>query len=52
MIIKGRIRQLVKGYNMSKNFGDALILKAEQLVKDACRRAEANGRKTVMSKDL
>jgi histone H3/H4 len=52
LIVKAKIRDVAQGFNVSGDFADALDKKAEQLVKDACARAEANGRKTVMAKDL
>jgi histone H3/H4 len=52
LIVKAKVREVTQGFNVSGDFADALDKKAEQLVKDACARAEANGRKTVMAKDL
>jgi len=52
VIVKTKIKEMAQGYNVSSDFADALDEKAKQLIKDAIRRAEANGRKTVMSKDL
>ncbi len=52
IIVKTKIRELAQGYNVSSDFADALDEKAKQIIRDAIRRAEANGRKTIMSKDL
>lgn len=52
IVVKSKIKELAVGYNISSDFADALDEKAKILVKEAIRRAEANGRKTVMSKDL
>ena len=52
IIVKAKIKSLVPGYNVSGDLAPALNAKVEQLVKDAAARAEANGRKTVMAKDL
>jgi histone H3/H4 len=52
LIVKAKIREVAQGFNVSGDFADALDKKAEQMVKDACARAEANSRKTVMAKDL
>lgn len=52
VIVKSKVKELVTGYNLAGDFADALDEKAKQLVKDAVRRAEGNGRKTVMAKDL
>ncbi|MBD3310401.1 DUF1931 domain-containing protein [Candidatus Woesearchaeota archaeon] len=52
LVVKAKIKDVAKGYNIAGDLADALSAKIEQLVKDACARAEANGRKTVMAKDL
>ncbi len=52
LIVKSRLKDAAKGFNVSGDFGDALSEKVEQLVKEACKRAESNNRKTVMAKDL
>ena len=52
LVVKAKIKEYVNGLNVTGDFADALDKKVEQLVKDACARAEANGRKTVMPKDL
>jgi len=52
IVVKSKIKELATGYNVAGDFGDALDEKAKMLVKDAVRRAESNGRKTVMAKDL
>ena len=55
LIVKAQIKEVVKSTgvdNVSADFGDKLNEKATELVKEACRRAKENGRKTVMAKDL
>jgi len=52
LVVKAKIKDVAKGYNVSGDFADELDKKAQQLVKDACKRAEGNNRKTVMAKDL
>ena len=52
LIVKAKIKDVCKGYNVAGDLADALSAKAEMLLKDACKRAEANNRKTVMAKDL
>lgn len=52
LIVKAKIKTAVPGYNVAGDFAEALNEKVEKLVKDAAERAEANGRKTVMAKDL
>ncbi len=52
LVVKAKIKDVAKGYNVAGDFADALSDKVEALVKESCKRAEANGRKTVMAKDL
>lgn len=52
IVVKAKIKDIVKGYNISGDFPDAVSRKVEKLILEACKRAEANGRKTVMIKDL
>jgi histone H3/H4 len=52
IVVKAKIKELAKGYNVAGDFADALNEKTRDLVKDAIKRAEANNRKTIMAKDL
>jgi len=52
LIVKAKIKSVVPGYNVAGNFSEALDKKVEELIKLAAKRAEANGRKTIMDKDL
>lgn len=52
LIVKAKIKEVAKGCNVAGDFADELDKRAQDLVKAACERAEANGRKTVMAKDL
>jgi len=52
LVVKAKLKDAAKGYNVSGDFAEALDKKLRQLVADACNRAEGNNRKTVMSKDL
>ena len=52
LVVKAKIKSVVPGYNVAGDFAEALNKKCEELVKAAAARAEANGRKTVMAKDL
>ena len=52
LVVKAKIKDVAKGMNVSGNFAEALSAEVESLVKKACARAEANGRKTVQAKDL
>lgn len=52
LIVKTKIKDVAKGFDVSRDFADALHVKVEQIIKEACTRAQANGRKTVMAKDV
>ncbi len=52
IIVKAKVKELSRGYNVSGDVADALDKKAKQLLQDAIKRAEANGRRTIMAKDL
>lgn len=52
IIVKAKLKELAKGYNVAGDFADALDAKAKELVKAAIQRAEGNNRRTVMAKDL
>ncbi len=52
IIVKAKIKEIAKGFNVAGDVADALDKQVEQMVKVACKRAEANGRRTLMAKDL
>ncbi|MBW2985211.1 DUF1931 domain-containing protein [Candidatus Woesearchaeota archaeon] len=52
LIVKSNIKNVVENYNVSGDFSDALNDKVRKLIMDAVARAEANGRRTVMAKDI
>jgi len=55
LIVRSNIKQYTKNEglnNVSGDFADKLQKKIEELIKEACQRAKANGRNTVMAKDL
>lgn len=52
LVVRSKIKELTENFSVSSDFGDALDEKVKVLIKDAIRRAESNGRRTVMSKDL
>lgn len=55
-VVKSKIKEAAlaegKQLNVSGDFADALDKRVEQLVREASERAAANGRSTVMAKDL
>lgn len=57
LIVKAKVKDFVlqaAGENLSvaSDFSDALNEKVQELVKNAIGRARANGRKTIMAKDV
>ncbi len=52
LVVKAKIKDVAKGFNVAGDVAEALDKKVTQLVKDACKRAEANNRRTLMAKDL
>ncbi|MBN1385629.1 DUF1931 domain-containing protein [Candidatus Woesearchaeota archaeon] len=52
LVVKAKIKDYAKGFNVAGDFADELSKKCTEMIKAACTRAEANGRKTVMAKDL
>lgn len=52
LVVRSKIKDFAKNMNVSGDFAEALSSKVEMLVKEACKRASENGRKTVQSRDL
>lgn len=52
LIIRSKIKEYIGEMSVAGDFADSLHEKVLQLVKDAVRRAQENGRKTIMAKDL
>jgi histone H3/H4 len=56
VIVKSAVKEFVHSFmpkgNVSSDFAGKLEEETKMLIKQACKRAEANGRKTVMAKDL
>jgi histone H3/H4 len=52
VIVKSKIKEMVGTYNVSADFTEELNKKVKQMIQDAMKRAEANGRKTVMGRDI
>ena len=52
LIVRSRIKDITGELQVSSDFAPALEKKVEQLIKEACARAKANQRRTVMAKDL
>ena len=52
LVVKAKLKEAAKGYNVAGDLADALDKLLQKAVAGACKRAEANGRKTVMAKDV
>ena len=56
LVVKAKIKELAKidekSLNVSTDFYEEINKKVTNLIKKACQRARANGRNTVMSKDV
>ncbi len=52
LVVKAKIKSAVPGYNVAGELAEALNTKVEEILKAAAARAEANGRKTIMAKDI
>jgi len=51
LIVKSQIKDIAK-MNVSVDFAPALEEKVKKLIEEAVERADANGRRTLMAKDL
>ncbi|MGV8087180.1 MAG: DUF1931 domain-containing protein [Candidatus Woesearchaeota archaeon] len=52
VIVKTKIKDMVGTYSVSADFSEELNTKVKHMIEDAVKRAEANGRKTVMARDI
>ena len=52
LVVKAKIKDVCEGFNVAGDLAEALSAKVESAVQDAVKRAESNGRKTVMGKDV
>jgi len=52
LVVKSKIKEYTGEFNVAGDFADALNMKVESLIRDAMKRAEGNGRRTIMAKDL
>jgi len=52
LVVRSKIKDFAKNMNVAGDFAESLSAKVEVLVKEACKRASENGRKTVQSRDL
>lgn len=52
LVVKAKIKDYAQGYNVAGDFAEALNEKVVSLIKEAAKRADGNGRRTMMAKDL
>ena len=52
VIVKAKIKEYSNGLNVAGDFAPALNKKVEDMLETAVARAKANGRRTIMAKDL
>lgn len=52
LIVKNAVKEAAGNMNVSGDFYDKLDEEVQELVDQATKRAEANGRKTVQARDL
>jgi histone H3/H4 len=56
LVVKAKIKELAKiddkALNVSVDFYEAINKKVEGMILECCKRAKANGRNTVMGKDV
>lgn len=52
VLTKIMIKEIAKGFKISSDFYLALDQEVTNIIKSSIRRAESNGRRTIMSKDL
>lgn len=52
VVVKAKVKELAGNYNVAADFYEALDAAVKELIKKATERAEGNGRRTVMAKDL
>lgn len=52
LIVKSKIKEVAKEFNVAGDFADALDKMAMEHIKTAVKRADANGRRTVQARDV
>ena len=52
LVSKTGIKEICEDMSISSDFYPAIEEKVKQIIKEACNRASANSRRTVMGKDL
>jgi histone H3/H4 len=52
LVVKAKLKEVCKGFNVAGDLAEGLSAKVAAAVDDAVKRADSNGRKTVMGKDV
>ena len=52
IIVKSKIKEIAGDFNVAGEVAEALNKRVEHMIREACDRAKANNRKTVMAKDF
>jgi histone H3/H4 len=52
LVVKAKLKDVCSGFNVAGDLAEGLSAKVAAAVDDATKRADANGRKTVMGKDV
>jgi len=52
LVVRSKIKEFAKNMNVAGDFADVLSQKVSEMVKQACKRASDNGRKTIQARDL
>ncbi len=52
LVVKAKLKDVCQGFNVAGDLAEELSKKVGMAVSDAVKRADANGRKTVMGKDV
>ncbi len=51
-VIRSKIKDITKDMSVASDFADALDIKVKEMIEQAMHRAKANGRNTVMVRDI
>jgi len=52
IVVKSKIKELTAGFSVSGDFADELDRQVKEMIEKAKDRAKANGRKTIMGRDI
>ena len=52
LVVKAKLKEVCPGFNVAGDLAEAPSAKVQSAVEDAVKRADSNGRKTVMGKDV